>query len=225
MPPVIVFDVNETLLDLGVLDELFERHLGNAGLRPLWFTQVINTAITATMIGAPYQHFGEVGAAALRMIAARNNVTLTDEAFTEIPARMLSLPPHPDVPGGIRLLRDAGFQITALTNSPLAAARAQLEAGGLIDMFDRVMSVEAVGVFKPDVRVYQMAAKELGVETSDMLMVAAHDWDIAGAMAAGCGGAFVTRPGQVTNPYYDKPDIIGKDIKEVAELIIAAEQA
>ncbi len=49
MSPIIVFDVNETLLDLGVLDELFERHLGNAGLRPLWFTQVINTAITATI--------------------------------------------------------------------------------------------------------------------------------------------------------------------------------
>ena len=223
MPRIIVFDVNETLLDLGVLDELFERHLGNAALRPLWFTQVINTAITATMIGAPYRHFGEVGAAALMMIAARNGVILSDKALTEIPGRMLSLPPHPDVPGGIQRLRDAGFQIAALTNSPLAAARAQLEAGGLIDLFDRVMSVEAIGAFKPDIRVYQMAAKELGVETSNMLMVAAHDWDIAGAMAAGCGGAFVERPGQVTNPYYDPPDIVGKDIKEVAEQIIATE--
>ena len=88
-------------------------------------------------------------------------------------------------------------------------------------MFDHVISVEAIGVFKPDVRVYQMAAKELGVETSDMIMVAAHDWDIAGAMAAGCGGAFVARPGQVTNPYYDPPDIVGKNIKDVAEQIIA----
>ena len=157
MSRIIVFDVNETLLDLGVLDELFERHLGNAALRPLWFTQVINTAITATTIGAPYRHFGEVGAAALKMIAARNDVTLSDEALTEIPGRMLSLPPHPDVPGGIQRLRDAGFQIVALTNSPLAAARAQLEAGRLIDLFDDVISVEAVGVFKPDTRVYQMA--------------------------------------------------------------------
>lgn len=224
MSRIIVFDVNETLLDLGVLDELFERHLGNAVLRPLWFTQVINTAITATMTGAPYRHFGEVGAAALKMVAARNDFTLSDEALTEIPGRMLSLPPHPDVPGGLKHLRDAGFQTVALTNSPLVAARAQLEAGGLIDLFDRVMSVESVGVFKPDARVYNMAASELSIETSGMMMVAAHDWDIAGAMAAGCTGAFVARPGQVTNPYFDPPDIVGKDIKDVAEQIIATER-
>ncbi|MBT3942553.1 MAG: haloacid dehalogenase type II [Chloroflexi bacterium] len=224
MSRTIVFDVNETLLDLGVLDELFERHLGNAALRPLWFTQVINTAITATMVGAPYRHFSEVGGAALRMVAERNDVTLTEEALIEIPGRMLSLPPHPDVPAGLQRLKDAGFQTVALTNSPLAAARAQLEAGGLIDMFDRVMSVESVGVFKPDARVYQMAARELGVETSDLLMVAAHDWDIAGAMAAGCGGAFIARPGQVTNPYFDTPDFVARDIGDAAEQIIASER-
>ena len=56
-----------------------------------------------------------------------------------------------------------------------------------------------------------------------MLIIAAHDRDIAGAMAAGCGGAFVARPGQVINPYYDPPDIVGKDIKEVGEQIIATE--
>lgn len=223
MSRVIVFDVNETLLDLGVLDELFERHLGNASLRPVWFAQVVQTAITATMIGAPYRPFGEVGAAALQMAAERNGVSLSNEARDEITGRMLSLPPHPDVPAGLRRLRDAGFRTAALTNSPLAAARTQLEAGGIIDLFDRVMSVESVGAFKPDARVYGMAARELGVETTDMLMVAAHDWDIAGAMATGCGGAFVARPGQVLNPYFNPPDIVGEDISEVAELIIAAE--
>lgn len=222
MPRVIVFDVNETLLDLSILDELFERHLGDASLRPVWFTQVIQTAITATMIGAPYRPFGEVGAAALQMVAGRNGLLLSDEARDEITGRMLSLPPHPDVPAGLRRLRDAGFRTAALTNSPPAAARAQLEAGGLIDLFDRVMSVEPVGVFKPDASVYKMAARELGVETTGMLMVAAHDWDIAGAMAAGCAGAFVARRGQVLNPYFDPPDIVGKDIPEVADLIIAA---
>ncbi|MDA1258634.1 MAG: haloacid dehalogenase type II [Chloroflexi bacterium] len=223
MPKVIVFDVNETLLDLSVLDEPFERHLGDASLRPLWFTQVIQTAITATMIGAPYRRFGEIGASALQMVADRNGIELTVEARDEITGRMLSLPPHPDVPAGLQRLHDAGFRLAALTNSPPDAARAQLEAGGLISLFDNIMTVESVGAFKPDARVYRMAAAELGVETSDILMVAAHDWDIAGAMAAGCAGAFVARPGQVLNPYFDRPDFVGRDILEVAELIVAAD--
>ena len=223
MPKVIVFDVNETLLDLSVLDEPFERHLGDASLRPLWFTQVIQTAITATMIGAPYRRFGEIGASALQMVADRNGIELTVEARDEITGRMLSLPPHPDVPAGLQRLHDAGFRLAALTNSPPDAARAQLEAGGLISLFDNIMTVESVGAFKPDARVYRMAAAELGVETSDILMVAAHDWDIAGAMTAGCAGAFVARPGQVLNPYFDRPDFVGRDILEVAELIVAAD--
>ncbi|MCH8234734.1 MAG: haloacid dehalogenase type II [Chloroflexi bacterium] len=223
MPRVVVFDVNETLLDLRVLDEPFKRHLGDASLRPVWFRQVIQIAITATIIGAPYRHFGEVGTAALRMVANRAGVVLTDEARDEITGRMLSLPPHPDVPAGLRRLRDAGFRTAALTNSPPAAARTQLAAVNLIELFDNVMSVESVGAFKPDARVYRMAARELGVETAGIFMVAAPDWDLAGAMAAGCAGAFVARPGQVLNPYFDPPDIVGRDIPEVADLIIAAE--
>ncbi|MDP6821751.1 MAG: hypothetical protein QF554_00470 [Dehalococcoidia bacterium] len=60
MPRIIVFEVNETLLDLGVLDELFERHLGNTALRPLWFTQVVNTAMTAGCGGALITRPGQV---------------------------------------------------------------------------------------------------------------------------------------------------------------------
>lgn len=221
MPRTIVFDVNETLLDMRVLDKLFKRHLGSDSLRATWFTQVINTAITATIVGAPYRHFGQVGAAALQMVAKRNHITLSDDALRDIPKQMLSLPPYPDVPVGLKRLKEAGFQTVALTNSPLGATRAQLEAGGLMRMLDQVLSVEAVGVFKPDARVYQMAARELGLETSDLLMVASHDWDIAGAMAVGYSGAFIARPGQVTNPYFDKPDIVANDIQDAAEQIIA----
>jgi 2-haloacid dehalogenase len=54
-------------------------------------------------------------------------------------------------------------------------------------------------------------------------MVAAHDWDIAGAMRAGCAGAFIARPGMVLGPLQEPPDIIGPDLSAVAAQILAKE--
>jgi 2-haloacid dehalogenase len=54
-------------------------------------------------------------------------------------------------------------------------------------------------------------------------LVAAHSWDVSGALAAGCKAAFVARPGMVLSPLGSRPDIIGADISEVVDQIIAAD--
>jgi 2-haloacid dehalogenase len=54
-----------------------------------------------------------------------------------------------------------------------------------------------------------------------MRLIAAHAWDVAGAMRAGCAAAFVARPGALWNPLLEKPDVWGKDLREIADLIIA----
>jgi 2-haloacid dehalogenase len=84
-----------------------------------------------------------------------------------------------------------------------------------------VLSVDAVERFKPAAAVYQSAAAHLRVPINDITMVAAHDWDIAGAMRSGARGAFVQRPGMVWNPLYPPPDISGLDLDEVVDQILA----
>ena len=86
------------------------------------------------------------------------------------------------------------------------------------------MSVEGVRRFKPDPVVYQMAAQRLGVDMPEMRLVAAHDWDVTGAIRAGCAGAFVARPGMVLGPLSETPDIIGNNLAEIAEQILAKER-
>jgi 2-haloacid dehalogenase len=54
-------------------------------------------------------------------------------------------------------------------------------------------------------------------------LVAAHAWDVAGAIRAGCAAAFVARPGMVLNPLFEPPDVIGADLREVADRIIEVE--
>ncbi len=222
MARVCVFDVNETLLDLGALDPHFERAFGDAGVRRAWFQQLLQSAFVATITGA-YSDFGAVGAAALRMIEDRQNIRLSDEDRQAILGGMRELPPHPEVAGALDLLRDAGLRLAALTNSTAEVAGAQLANAGLSGRFEEILSADAVSRLKPAPEPYRAAAGSLGVEISQVRLIAAHSWDVAGALRAGCAAAFVARPGMVLDPLVEPPDVAGSDLTEVARLIVGAE--
>jgi 2-haloacid dehalogenase len=81
--------------------------------------------------------------------------------------------------------------------------------------------VDTVRQFKPARAVYEMVARELGVDPQEICLVAAHDWDVTGAMAAGWSAAFVARPRMVLNPLLPKPPIIGATVLDVAQQIIS----
>ena len=222
MARVCLFDVNETLLDLGALDPRFERAFGDDGARRDWFQQVLQSALVATVTGV-YSDFGTVGAAALRMTAERRGVRLSEKSRESILGGMRELPPHPEVPEALDLLRDAGLRLAALTNNTAEVVEAQLENAGLAGRFEKVFSADAVRRLKPAPEPYRAAAEALGVEPSGVRLIAAHAWDVAGAMRAGCAAAFVARPGMVLDPLAEPPDIVGADLSAVATSIIAAE--
>jgi 2-haloacid dehalogenase len=219
---VIVFDVNETLLDLGALKPQFERVFGDGEVLREWFGQVLQSALL-TAVAGPYSDFGKVGRAALEMVAARRDVALTDADARAVLAGMRTLPPHADVVPAIRRLKEEGFRLAALTNSPPAVAEAQLTNSGIAPLLDRILSVDTVRRLKPAAEVYRHAADSFGVAPADLRMVAAHSWDVAGAMRAGCKAAFVARPGMVLDPLFEPPDIVGPDLGVVAERIVAAD--
>jgi 2-haloacid dehalogenase len=218
------FDINETLLDLRALDPVFESAFGRAGIRQQWFGQLLQSALVATVTDA-YSDFGSIGRAALDMVAARNDVTLQPEQRDRVFATMRSLPPYPEVPSALQRLRATGTPMVALANSTEAFARDQLSNAGLVQLFDQVLSADAVKRLKPAREPYEMAARELGVAIGDMRLVAAHAWDIAGALRAGASAAFVARPGMVLDPLAPRPDIVGADLAEVADRLMAVDLA
>lgn len=222
MPRVCVFDVNETLLDLSVLDPHFQRVFGDARVKTAWFTQVIQSSLVATATGF-YTDFGTIAGAALDMVASRQGVALSTEERQQIVQTMRSLSPHPEVHESLQRLRSAGLRLATLTNSAQQMAEAQLHHAGLSDFFEQILSVEAVRRYKPVPEVYHLAAQRLGVDLAAIRLIAAHEWDVVGAMRAGCAAAFVARPGKVLDPLCAPPDIVGADLREVAEQIIAAE--
>jgi 2-haloacid dehalogenase len=222
MARVCVFDVNETLLDLGALDPHFERVYGDAGVRRSWFLQLLQSALVATVTGV-YSDFGTIGAAALEMVAEREGVYLSEEDKQEILGGMRELPPHPEVAKSLERLREAGLRTATLTNSTREVAEAQMENSGLRGYFEQILSADAVKRLKPAPEPYMMAAEGLGVEIGQVRLVAAHSWDVAGALRAGCAAAFVARPGMVLDPLVERPDVVGVDLREVADRILEVE--
>ena len=222
MARVCVFDVNETLLDLGALDPQFERVFGDASTRQAWFGQFLTSWLTAMVTGV-YQDFGTIGGTALEMIAERQGVELSDEYKGQILSGIQELPPHPEVEENLGRLRDAGIRLATLTNSTQQVADAQLDNSGLRAYFEQSLSADTVKRLKPAPEPYHMAAESLGVEIGQVRLVAAHAWDVAGALQTGCAAAFVARPGMVLNPLFERPDIVGSDLREVADGILEAE--
>jgi 2-haloacid dehalogenase len=222
MASVIVFDVNETLLDLRPLDVHFERVFGDPGIRRLWFQQFVQNFLVTIALGK-YVDFGTVGRTALEMIAARLGKSLSDDDRKQILGTIRELPPYPEVRESLERLQAAGFRLGTLTNSTKAVAEAQMRNAGLFDLFEHVLSADEVKRLKPAAEPYRMAAERFDVPISEVRLVAAHAWDIAGALSVGCKAAFVARSGMVLDPTHEAPDVVGRDLREVAARIITAE--
>jgi 2-haloacid dehalogenase len=217
----IAFDVNETLLDLRALDPVFEELFGEASVRAQWFAQMLQVAFVGAITDR-YVDFTAAQRAALDMVAQRRSVTLPKGADDLVATTMRALPPHPEVADALGRLRDGGHRLAALSNSPQDVEQAQLEHAGLTDRFDAILSADSVRALKPRREPYELAASTFGVPTKDVMLVAAHAWDIAGAHAAGCHTAFVARPHMPRNPIDPEPDIAGADLAEIAGRILGA---
>ncbi len=224
MTRVIAFDVNETLLDLRALDEPFRDLMGDAALRGQWFAQMLQLSFVGGLTGN-YIDFGTAQRAALRMIATRQGHTLDDEQVDTLVDRMRTLPPHPEVPAALTKLRPTSMTIVALTNSTAEVAEDQLRNAGIRELFEGVMSADSVRALKPAPAPYRSVAEVYGVPLGEVRLVAAHSWDVSGALAAGARAAFVARPGMVLSPLGPQPDIVGDDVAAVTDRIIARDAA
>ena len=222
MKPVVVFDMNETLLDLSSLDPTFARIFGRtdgAELRKQWFKQVLELFLTVTVIHE-YRRFDKLTDDALQMLAVQMGSDASADDRAALKAAQTKMPAYPDVRPGLTRLQQAGFTLAILSNSPKASAETLLEHAGIRDQFDTVLSADAVDRFKPAREAYEYAARTLRVQQGEILLVASHAWDIEGAMAAGCRAAFVARPEKVLRPQGPKPHFECDDVSVLADAIV-----
>lgn len=218
--PLIVFDVNETLLDLEAIHPFFDRVFSDPAAMRLWFANLITYSEALTLAGV-YVPFTDIGGGVLRMLAATRGITVSDADAAELTDRFASMPTHAEVPAALRRLRDHGFRLFTLTDNTLGISGRQLERAGVIDLFERRFSVdETVKRHKPAQEAYHSVATALDTAPGGMCLIACHVWDTIGAGAAGWQAALILRDGNAPLDVGPQPDYVGKDLDAVASQLI-----
>ena len=221
--PLIVFDVNETLLDLETMAPTFERIFEDKSAMRMWFANLILYSAALT-VARHYVPFTEIGAAVMQMLAATRGIQIKDADRKELAEKFSTMPPHAEVPGALRKLRGAGFRLFTLTDNLLEIQTRQLEHGGILDLFERRFSADGVKRHKPAPEAYAYVEKELRVRPAQLCLIACHTWDTLGAVAAGWEAALIKRVGNDVLGVGPQPQIVGNDLNDVADQLIARHQ-
>ncbi|HET6562010.1 MAG TPA: haloacid dehalogenase type II [Marmoricola sp.] len=218
-PAVLVFDVNETLSDMSPMATRFEE-LGAPGhLAKTWFAAVLRDGFALTSVGAS-RSFAQIAADVLR--GTLHGLPLdrdVEDAVGHVMAGFTALEVHPDVPDGVRALGDLGIRLVTLSNGAASVAEALLEGAGVRQHFEKLLSVEDAGIWKPARGAYAYAMEQCGIEPVDAMLVAVHPWDIDGAARAGLRTAYVNRSGTPYPDYFEQPELRPGSLTELAELL------
>jgi 2-haloacid dehalogenase len=217
--PLIVFDVNVTLLDLQAMEPIFERIFGEKSAMRLWFADFIMYSAALTVAGCCVP-FTDIGSAVMKMPADTQGIKISDADKEEFRERFSTMPPHHEVPATLRKLRNAGFRLFTLTDNLLEVQTNQLEHDDIVDLFERRFSADGAKHHKPSREAYAYVETELGVEPSQLCLVACHTWDTLGAVAAGWEAALIKRVGNDVLGVGPQPQIVGDDPNDVADQLI-----
>lgn len=225
-PSVLVFDVAESLLDLQAMRPLFQRVFGNGAIVDDWFGETILYSESATLTNT-FAPFGELGVGVLHMLGRIHNVQIGEADVAELSKNLATLPPHPDVPDGLRKLKAAGFRLVTLTDSPVIPGHGPLQAAGLADLFEQQFTAQKVHRYKPARETYQMVAQATGTKLDELCMIASHPWDLIGARTAGCSAALIKRSGVAPFivPGLKQPQIVASSLTEIATQLVQLKHA
>lgn len=213
-PPAIVLDVNETLFSLDALQPVFD----DVDIsRELWFARTLRTGFALTCMGE-YRTFPEV---AVSTLAAMGRGRIGDSEVGRLLDAFGNLDAHPDVAPALTRMREANVSVVTLSVGSARNVELLFERAGIPLLVDRHLSCETVRCWKPGREPYMYACKELGLHPQDVWMVAAHSWDLGGAATVGMRTAFVSRLEGAFDASFRQPDVVGGDLVEVVDSILA----
>jgi 2-haloacid dehalogenase len=216
-PSVVVFDVNETLSDMAPMARRFAEIGAPELMAKVWFASLLRDGFALAAAGASEQ-FSVIGAGALRSVLSGTALRMDmDSAVQHVLDGFSSLEVHPDVPDGVRALTAAGARLVTLTNGSVQVAERLFSEAGISHHFERLLSVDDAGMWKPAPGAYAYAARTCATEPSDMILVAVHPWDIDGAARAGMRTCWIHRNDVPYPEYFRSPEITVTALPELAD--------
>ncbi|TQM04046.1 HAD-IA family hydrolase [Pseudonocardia kunmingensis] len=216
-PRAVLLDVFETMLRVDALGARFVDVGRPEHEWELFFTRALRDGMAHTLAG-PARPFADVARAALH---TTTHHTLSDEAVEHVLAGFRTLPPHPDVEPALMALARARIPAYAFTHGAEAVAAAALDGAGLRTYLRDVLSCEQIRSFKPPARVYHWACRQVDQRADRVALVAAHSWDVHGAVRAGLVTGLATRLEGAVPDVVERPHVAAERLDAVVDGIIA----
>jgi 2-haloacid dehalogenase len=166
-----------------------------------------------------YEPFPDIAAKALMGAAREAGFPLERSRADWIVEGLTSLPAFDDVGPGLDRLAELGVPLAILTNGTVDGITAVVENSGLNGRFAHLLSVDTVRRFKPARETYGLVEPAFGRPLGEILFVTAHEWDVAGAKAAGMQTAFLARGERCAPVLGREPDIEAPDLPELAYIL------
>lgn len=211
----LVFDAYGTLFDVAsAVSGCALQDAAAAALGSLWRAKQLEYSWLRSLQGR-YAPFAEITADALDYALEATGHREVRGLRATLLANYRKLAPHPEVPATLESLRQIGLPLAILSNGSPEMLDAVVEAAGLTASFTAVLSVEAVGCFKPDPRVYRLAVDRLGVPAARIGFVSANGWDAHAAAAYGMRVFWCNRAGA---PHERLPGAPAAILRSLAEL-------
>lgn len=218
-----VFDAYGTLFDLAsaamaATDE-FSENMGTktTQLSQIWRTKQIEYSWIRTMMGE-HKDFWQVTGDALDF--AMEHLELDSEALRDrLMELYFTLDAFPEVYEVLSQLKQAGLKTAILSNGSPEMLQGAIGHSNITDLLDEVYSIEQIGIYKPDPRVYRIAVDGLGLAPENICFVSANGWDVAGGANLGLSVIWVNRYKQVPERLPGLPLHEISDLKALPELL------
>jgi len=225
VPKACVFDAYGTLLDVAAPANASRAALGDRApqLTELWRRKQLEYTWLRSLMGR-HADFWQVTEDALDYALAA--LGIEDPGLRQrLLDSYLALDAYPEVPDTLALLKANRLRLAILSNGTTAMLDAACRRNEIIDRFDAVLSVDAIGIFKPHPSVYRLAVDRLGVAADEILFMSSNGWDIAGAASFGFRAVWINRFGQPPERLPGKPEAMLSDLAQLPALIgIGAER-
>jgi 2-haloacid dehalogenase len=210
-----VFDAYGTLFDVHAPVGRVAAKLGDKAdtVSKMWRDKQLQYTWLRSLMGA-HADFRIVTADALDYALAANGIDDAD-LRTELLELYMTLDAYPDARRCLEALKSGGFSTAILSNGSPEMLEAATRSAGLSDHLDHVLSIESVGIYKPDPRVYQLAVDEIGVNAREICFVSMNPWDASGAAWFGFQ---VVRLNRLGVPPDNLPGDLAAEIKTLDEV-------
>jgi 2-haloacid dehalogenase len=210
----IVFDMYGTVVDVGAVAEAGSAVAPDpAAFVVQWRTKQLEYTFLRSLMGK-YQDFWRVTEQALDYTARRLRVELTAEQRQRLMEAWLEPRPYPEVPAALSILK-ARYPLAILSNGSPKMLQTGLARSGLTAHFRWVISADAVRLYKPSSKVYELGPRRMKLKKADILFVSSNSFDVIGARSFGFKVCWINRTGAPLDQLGPKPDLVVTSFDEL----------